>query len=141
MNNNYNLERFIEAQRRNYENALSEIKKGKKQSHWMWYIFPQVKGLGFTSTSNYYSIIDLNEADAYLQHEILGKRLIQICNELLLLKSNNAREIFGTPDDMKLKSSMTLFASLENADPVFETVLQKFFKGDKDQKTINIIGS
>ncbi len=136
-----NLQRFIDAQQRDYAIALREIKNGRKQSHWMWYIFPQVQGLGFSSTSKYYAIKDLNEATAYLKHDVLGTRLIEICNELLTLKINDAHKIFGSPDDMKLKSSMTLFAALQNTNPVFQSVLDKFFNGNKDSRTLEIIGN
>ncbi|MGN6266950.1 MAG: DUF1810 domain-containing protein [Ginsengibacter sp.] len=133
------LQRFIDAQRSDYETALSEIKRGRKQSHWMWYIFPQIQGLGFSATSKLYAIKNLKEAQAYLNHPLLGKRLKEITDALINLPSNNAHEIFGSPDDVKLKSSMTLFASLPGADPVFESALKKFFKGEKDAKTLSII--
>jgi uncharacterized protein (DUF1810 family) len=132
------LERFLEAQAETYPDALSEIKNGRKQSHWMWYIFPQVQGLGFSSTSKYYAIKDMDEASEFLKHPVLGSRLIDICNVLLQLPTNNANRIFGTPDDLKLRSSMTLFAAL-NESPVFEEVLQKYFNGVKDDKTLQII--
>jgi uncharacterized protein (DUF1810 family) len=134
-----NLERFIDAQGSSYPVALSEIKNGKKQSHWMWFIFPQVEGLGFSATSKYYAIKDIHEAGEFLKHPILGQRLIQISHELLNLESNDAHKIFGSPDDLKLKSSMTLFSLVHNADPVFQLVLDKFFKGSKDSKTLQII--
>jgi len=133
------LQRFIDAQQSDYETALSEIKKGRKQSHWMWYIFPQIQGLGFSATSKLYAIKNLHEAQEYLQHPLLGQRLKEITNALIDLPSNNAHEIFGSPDDVKLKSSMTLFASLPDADPVFESSLKKFFNGEKDVKTLSII--
>jgi uncharacterized protein (DUF1810 family) len=103
MNNTYNLERFIKAQEQDYPIALSEIKNGRKESHWMWYIFPQALGLGYTSTSIQYGIKDLDEAKAYLDNNILGKRLIEISNALLALPTNNAKEIFGGTDSMKLR--------------------------------------
>ncbi len=134
-----NLQQFVDAQERNYFAALSEIKNGKKQSHWMWYIFPQIDGLGFSETSKYYAIKNIHEAIEYSQHPILGKRLIEICNELLKLESNNAHAIFGRPDDLKLKSSMTLFSSLPNSNPIFDLILQKFFVGKKDTKTLQIL--
>ena len=133
------LQRFIDAQQSDYETALSEIKRGRKQSHWMWYIFPQIQGLGFSATSKLYAIRNLQEAQAYLNHPLLGKRLKEITDALINLPSNNAHEIFGSPDDVKLRSSMTLFASLPDADPVFESALKKFFKGEKDAKTLSII--
>jgi uncharacterized protein (DUF1810 family) len=136
---NDSLKRFIDAQEASYSNALSEIKNGRKRSHWMWYIFPQVKGLGFSETSRYYAIDNVDEATAFINHPILGRRLIDICRELLKLETDNANEIFGNPDDLKLKSSMTLFASLPGTDPVFQSVLDKFFQGVKDQRTLEII--
>jgi uncharacterized protein (DUF1810 family) len=139
MKNGNSLERFITAQETNYQIALSEIKHGKKKSHWMWYIFPQIQGLGFSELSKLYAIKNLDEAAAFLQHPVLGRRLIDICSELLLLKTNNANAIFGRPDDVKLKSSMTLFAAAKNADAVFQLVLDKFFNRTKDQATFRII--
>ena len=138
MSKENNLERFLSAQERSYETALAEIKSGRKQSHWMWYIFPQIQGLGFSETSKFYAIKDLEEAKEFLAHPVLGQRLIRICNELLKLHDNNANKIFGTPDDLKLKSSMTLFSSLD-ANPVFDLVLEKFFNGAKDARTLAII--
>jgi uncharacterized protein (DUF1810 family) len=134
-----NLKRFIDAQEADYKIALSEVKNGRKQSHWMWYIFPQIQGLGFSETSKLYAIKDINEAEEFLNHPVLGSRLVHICNELLKLKSNDANKIFGSPDDLKLKSSMTLFSSLHNSNPVFQLVLEKFFNGTKDNKTLRII--
>src|SRR3954465_8560152 len=93
-----NLQRFIDAQKADYQTALAEIKKGKKQSHWMWYIFPQIGGLGFSSTAKYYAIKDITEAEEFLHHPVLGARLIAICNELLNLGAPTATEIFGTAD-------------------------------------------
>ncbi len=133
------MKRFIDAQEADYKIALSEVKNGRKQSHWMWYIFPQIQGLGFSETSKLYAIKDINEAEEFLNHPVLGSRLVHICNELLKLKSNDANKIFGSPDDLKLKSSMTLFSSLHNSNPVFQLVLEKFFNGTKDNKTLRII--
>jgi len=138
MSSEYNLERFIDAQEASYEIALSEIKSGRKKSHWMWYIFPQVQGLGFSETSKFYAIKDIGEAKAFLEHPILGERLVRICNALLHIESDNAHNIFGSPDDLKLRSSMTLFSSL-NINPVLQKLLEKFFNGMKDDKTLQII--
>ncbi|MCW3080189.1 DUF1810 domain-containing protein [Segetibacter sp.] len=138
MTKEHNLQRFINAQKTDYQTALSEIKNGSKRSHWMWYIFPQIQGLGFSETSMFYALKNLAEAREFLTHPVLGNRLIEICNELLKLESNDAHSIFGSPDDLKLKSSMTLFASLET-NHVFEQVLDKFFDGTKDDKTLDII--
>jgi uncharacterized protein (DUF1810 family) len=140
MTNAHNLQRFLDAQESTYETALSEVENGRKQSHWMWYVFPQIQGLGFSETSKHFAIKDGAEAEAFLKHPVLGSRLVRICNALLKLPGNNATSIFGSLDDMKLQSSMTLFSSLPDADPVFQKVLEKFFKAAKDQKTLRIIG-
>jgi uncharacterized protein (DUF1810 family) len=139
MINPNSLKRFIDAQESDYQIALSEIKNGRKQSHWMWYIFPQIQGLGFSETSRFYAIKDIDEAEEFLKHSVLGSRLVHICNELLKLKGNDANKIFGSPDDLKLKSSMTLFSSLPDTDPVFQLVLDKFFNGTKDDTTLQMI--
>jgi uncharacterized protein (DUF1810 family) len=135
----YDLERFIRAQETDYRTALAEIRDGRKRSHWMWYIFPQIAGLGFSSTSKYYSLKNVEEAKAYLDDEILGKRLMEISGVLLNLESSDAAKIFGTPDDMKLRSSMTLFSRVKGADPVFQKVLDKFFGGLPDEKTMHLL--
>jgi uncharacterized protein (DUF1810 family) len=139
MADNNELIRFLNAQNQVYLKALSEIKKGKKDTHWMWYIFPQIKGLGSSETANYYAIKDLNEAAAYLQHPILSKHLVEISEEVLNLKGKTATQIFGTPDDMKLRSCMTLFANVENTNPVFQKVLEKFFNGLPDELTLQLL--
>ena len=133
------LKRFLEVQENDFEIALAEIRKGRKQSHWMWYIFPQIAGLGFSPTSKFYAIKDRGEAENYLVHPLLGKRLIEISNALLEVEGKTANQIFGSPDDMKLKSSMTLFGALENTNPVFQRVLDKYFEGMKDQRTLELI--
>lgn len=132
------LERFVKAQEESYKIALNEVKNGRKKSHWMWYIFPQIIGLGRSSTAQYYAIKSREEAENYLKHPILSKHLIEISEELLKLDSNNARKIFGSPDNMKLKSSMTLFLKI-SGDEVFKKVLDKFFNGDLDENTIEIL--
>lgn len=134
-----NLQRFIKAQEQDYDIALLEIKNGKKQSHWMWYIFPQIEGLGFSQTSRFYAIEDFNEANEFLMHPLLGKRIVEISNELLKANTNDAHKIFGSPDDLKLKSSMSLFSVLPNTNEVFQKVLDKFFGGDKDKATLKIL--
>lgn len=139
MSHESNLSRFLTAQKRDYAIALSEIKNGRKRSHWMWYIFPQIHGLGFSETSKFYAIKNIYEAEEFLNDPVLGKRLIEISNELLKLETKDARQIFGNPDDLKLRSSMTLFASLKNTDPVFQKVLDQFFDGKKDEKTLQIL--
>lgn len=133
------LERFEEAQKHDYNLALYEITQGKKESHWMWYIFPQIKGLGFSPTADFYAIEDLQEAEEYLNHPILSTRLHRLCEALLALRTNDAMEIFGYPDNLKLKSSMTLFYCVA-ADRIFLQVLEKFYEGKLDEKTLEIIG-
>lgn len=134
------LKRFIDAQANDYSRAFSEIQAGKKRTHWMWYIFPQLHGLGQSETAKFYAIKDLEEAEQFLNDKILGERLINISKELLKLKNTDANSIMGNPDDMKLKSSMTLFASLKNSNPVFKEVLDKFYNGKSDLKTQKILG-
>jgi len=133
------LERFISAQERDYARALDEITSGRKQSHWMWYIFPQIQGLGFSDTAKYYAIRDLKQASDYLAHPILGKRLIEISEKLLNHKGLSAHRIFGSPDDLKLCSCMSLFASVPGAPPIFNQVIDQFFSGEKDLKTKRIL--
>lgn len=140
MSNESSLERFVEAQETSYATALSEIKRGRKQTHWMWYIFPQLKGLGVSSTAQYYGLTDAAEAEQYSQHPVLGPRLLDISSALLELASSNATTIMGSPDDVKLKSSMTLFASLPGANPVFQRVLDKFYQGAQDPNTLRLLG-
>ena len=129
MNDTYNLERFITAQNFFYKKALEEVKNGKKYNHWMWFIFPQIEGLGMSSISKKYSIKNHQEAKEYLNHNILGKRLIKITNTLMKIENKSARNIFGYPDDLKLKSSMTLFKIISN-NKLFSDVLVKYFNGE-----------
>lgn len=139
---NYDLGRFKKAQERDYEVALSEIRAGEKQSHWMWYIFPQLAGLGFSEISEYYGIKGIEEARAYLADDELRSRLVEISAALLSIESNDATRVMGYPDDLKLKSSMTLFreaageGSAEGA--TFQAVLDKFFGGISDARTISM---
>ncbi|MHB8209661.1 DUF1810 domain-containing protein [Mucilaginibacter sp.] len=139
MGDDKNLDRFLKAQETDYAIALSEMKNGRKGSHWMWYIFPQIQGLGFSETSKYYALNNIAEAQSFLNYPVLGNRLVAICQALLDLQESNANEIFGSPDDVKLKSSMTLFAVLSKTDPVFQSVLDKFFNGEKDKATLQLI--
>lgn len=134
------LDRFIDAQDRDYAQALREIQNGKKQGHWIWYIFPQLKGLGYSETSKFYAINDVQEATDYLTHPVLGSRLIEISNALLATEGRSALQIMGRPDDAKLRSSMTLFGLVEDADPVFQAVLETFFNGRADRKTLMLTG-
>lgn len=135
---NIGLQRFLKAQERAYINALCEVRNGRKQTHWMWYIFPQIQGLGYSETTKYYAIRDLVEAREYLKHPVLGERLLRITAELLKLETSVA-QIFGSPDDLKLHSSMTLFAAVKDTSPLFGQVLDKFFNGRKDENTLNKI--
>ena len=135
----YDLNRFITAQERSYDAALSEIRSGRKRTHWMWYIFPQIDGLGRSSTAQYYAISDLQEAKEYYAHPVLGPRLVEISEALLSLDGDNATTVMGYPDDLKLKSSMTLFA-IASGNPVFTKVLDKYFDGRQDRWTIKILG-
>ena len=134
-----NLDRFVEAQEKVYAAALQEVKNGIKTSHWMWFIFPQISGLGRSDISKFYAIKDLEEAAQYLAHPLLGNRLIEISSQLLLLETNNAMEVFGSIDGQKLQSCMTLFSVLEPTDPVFKNILQKFFNGKNDTNTLTLL--
>lgn len=139
MESKYNLTRFLDAQNQVYLNALDEIRRGRKQSHWMWFVFPQLKGLGHSTTSEFYGITDLDEAESYLAHPVLGKHLVEISGQLLKIEGKTASEIFGSPDDMKLRSSMTLFSTAGNTHPVFKQVLEKYFSGIPDELTMKLL--
>ena len=139
--NGYDISRFIKAHEKSYENALREIKNGRKETHWMWYIFPQIQGLGFSETSAFYAIRNLEEARAYMAEEILRDHMLEICQALLAQEESDASKIFGFPDYMKLHSSMTLFSVSNPEYDVFRKVLEKFFDGEKDGKTIEIVGA
>lgn len=132
------LTKFITAQKEDFDIALTEIKNGRKESHWIWYIFPQIAGLGRSATSEYYAIQNLSEAKMYLENEYLRNNLLTICQALLDLKTDNAKEFLGWIDAMKLKSSMTLFTLAAPDEPVFKAVLDKFFHGELDKKTVEI---
>jgi len=129
----------LDAQQRDYAIALAEMKAGRKRSHWMWYIFPQVAGLGYSEIAHHYAIKNRDEAIAYFDHPVLGKRLVEISSVLLDLREHNASRVMGSPDDMKLRSSMTLFSLVPDTDPVFEAVLKKFFDGKKDPATLQLL--
>lgn len=136
----YDLERFVAAQRGTYARACEELRRGRKTGHWMWFIFPQIAGLGFSSMSQRYAIHSLDEARAYLNHSILGPRLREICGIVNLVGGNTAHDIFGSPDDMKLRSSMTLFARAAEDNAVFLEVLRKYFGGVEDKQTVELMG-
>ena len=133
------LTRFLKAQEYDYAQALREIQSGRKRSHWMWYIFPQIQGLGFSSTAQYYAIRDLDEAREYLAHPVLGARLKEISSALLELEGLSAHEIFGYPDDLKLRSSMTLFRLADLDCDIFEKVIEKYYDGIPDARTVDIV--
>ena len=134
------LDRFLDAQRGDYAAALAEVRRGRKNSHWMWYIFPQIAGLGQSSTARYYSIRDLEEAREYYAHPVLGQRLREISGALLELRGSDPVAVFGGIDSMKLKSSMTLFAMAAPDDPIFQQVLDKYYGGEQDALTLRILG-
>lgn len=134
------LDRFLEAQRGDYAAALAEVRRGRKTSHWMWYIFPQIAGLGQSSTARYYSIRDLEEAREYYAHPVLGQRLREITSVLLALRGSDPVAMFGGIDSMKLKSSMTLFTAVAPDDPLFRQVLDKYYGGEQDSLTLRLLG-
>ena len=136
----YDLTRFIKAQELNYQQALEEIRSGKKQSHWIWYIFPQLKGLGKSEYSEYYGIENSYEALEYIKNPYLNGHLREICEALLNLDSLSVREIMGRPDDIKLRSCMTLFAVVSEENQIFLDVLDRYFDGRKDGRTLRMLG-
>lgn len=137
----FDLNRFVEAQQTIYESVLRELRNGRKRSHWMWFVFPQIDGLAHSSTSKFYAVKSREEALAYLNHPVLGKRLNECAEAVLALEGRSASEIFGYPDDLKLKSSLTLFASVSDAQSVFALLLDKYFAGERDLRTLKILES
>ncbi len=135
----HDLNRFVEAQRSRYERALAELRGGRKRTHWMWYVFPQLAGLGRSETSRQYAIADLDEAKTYLEHPVLGPRLVECAAAVLEVDGRSAYEIFGSPDDLKLHSSATLFAQVSPPDSVFSRLLAKYFGGQEDQQTLRLL--
>lgn len=133
------LEEFVAVQEDHYDRALAEISHGKKSSHWMWFIFPQIRGLGHSPMSIRYSIENVAEAEIYLAHPVLGPRLVEISQQLLEIGGKSAHDIFGSPDDMKLSSCMTLFSLIEGAPDIFQQVLNKYFNGRPDVRTLTLI--
>ena len=140
MSDQYDLDRFVRAQAQTYASALSELEHGRKHSHWMWWIFPQIDGLGSSPTSRAYSIKSENEARAYLGHPTLGPRLIECAEAVLAVDGKSATAILGSPDDMKLKSSATLFDYISAPGSVFERILDKFYDGERDAATLQLLG-
>jgi uncharacterized protein (DUF1810 family) len=136
----FHLRRFVSAQQPTYTQALSELRAGRKRSHWMWFVFPQLDGLAFSPTSKLYSIKSFEEAEAYLAHPVLGPRLLECAEAVLQVEGRTAHDIFGSPDDLKLKSSATLFAAVSPSGSVFERLLGKYFDGARDHKTLRLLG-
>jgi uncharacterized protein (DUF1810 family) len=136
----YDLARFVQAQEGSYEQAMAELRNGRKRSHWMWYVFPQFDGLGVSATSRRYAIRSRAEAEAYLHHPVLGPRLLESARAALAAEGRSAFEVFGSPDDMKLRSCATLFASVSPPGSVFEQVLDRYFGGTPDENTRRLLG-
>lgn len=137
MDDPYGLRRFVEAQASLYAQVCEELREGQKKSHWIWFIFPQIAGLGASATAQRFAISSLAEARAYLAHPILGPRLIECTNLVNRIEGRNARQIFGTPDDLKFRSSMTLFAEAASDKAVFEEALGKYYGGEADRLTLD----
>ena len=133
------LQRFIDAQENVYSQVVTELREGEKRSHWMWFIFPQILGLGKSETARFYAIVDLREARAYVEHPLLGQRLRECAQLMVNVNNKTAGQILGFPDDLKLRSSMTLFSMVSDA-PVFQWVLDKYFDGETDDQTLRRIG-
>jgi uncharacterized protein (DUF1810 family) len=138
-NDPFNLSRFLEVQAADYEQALSEIKAGRKRSHWMWYIFPQIDGLAFSSMSRQYSIKSIEEAQAYVNHPILGTRLLDCAKAVVDIEGRSIEEILGSPDDLKLRSCATLFAFVSASGSVFDQILEKYYGGVRDDRTLQLL--
>ena len=139
MNDDFNLQRFIDAQNGIYETALAELTGGSKRNHWMWYIFPQLRGLGLSPTAQFYGIASLDEARAYLAHPVLGPRLRECTRLLLQVKGRTIHEIFGSPDDFKFRSCMTLFGFAAPDEDAFAQALDKHFGGEPDPRTLDLL--
>ena len=138
-NDQFDLTRFVSAQEMVYARVLFELRNGRKRTHWMWFIFPQIDGLGNSSTTKRYAIKSIEEAQEYLNHPILGKRLNECAALVLAIEKRSISEIFGHPDDMKLKSSMTLFENVAGSDSIFSSILDKYFNGARDSGTLNLL--
>jgi uncharacterized protein (DUF1810 family) len=135
----HNLNRFLKAQESVYERALAELKSGRKRTHWMWYIFPQIDGLGYSPTAKHYSIKSIGEVRQYLDHPVLGKRLVECTEAVLAVKGGALSEIFGYPDDLKFKSSMTLFEKIAGPGAVFSSALDRYCNGERDAATLRLL--
>lgn len=135
----YDLQRFVDAQDPVWSAVRSELKEGRKRTHWMWFVFPQLAGLGLSATAQHYALADLTEAQLYVEHEVLGPRLHQAAALVEKVEGRSVAEIFGYPDDLKLHSSITLFAEAAPTDPIFGKILQKYFGGKPDEKTLDLL--
>lgn len=138
-NDPFDLNRFLKAQESAYEHVLSEIKSGQKRTHWMWYIFPQIDGLAFSSMSKQYAIKSTEEAQAYLNHLVLGARLLECAQAVVDVEGRSAAKIFGSPDDLKLRSCATLFASVSPSGSVFDRILEKYYHNVRDDGTLHLL--
>jgi|SRR5690606_4252270 uncharacterized protein (DUF1810 family) len=139
MGDHFDLDRFVRAQDSVYPQALAELRHGRKRSHWMWFIFPQAAGLGRSPTAQFYALSSLAEAKAYLDHPLLGVRLRECTGLVLALEGRSAHEVFGSPDDLKFRSSMTLFAKAAEQNSPFQTALDRYFDGAADRRTLDIL--
>lgn len=139
MENPFDLDRFLAAQEPVYQTALQEIAAGEKASHWMWFVFPQLRGLGRSSTAAFYGLASEAEALAYWRHPVLGRRLAECCAALLRIEGRSALDVLGSPDDLKLKSCMTLFERVAPEAPVFAQVLERYFGGERDRRTLELL--
>ena len=135
----YDLDRFVVAQEGVYERVLEELRSGQKRSHWMWFVFPQIAGLGSSPTSLHFAIKNLREAQAYARHPLLGRRLIECVRAVDAVQGRSARRIFGTPDDLKFRSSMTLFEQVGESPDVFAVALEKYYGGERDARTLELL--
>jgi len=136
----FDLDRFVRAQEGTYERALAEVRAGRKRTHWMWFVFPQLDGLGSSPTARHYAIKSLAEARAYLAHPVLGPRLVECAEAVVGVEGRSAHDIFGSPDDLKLRSCATLFACVAPPGSVFDRLLAKYYSGERDDRTLQLLG-
>lgn len=135
----FDLSRFVQAQEEDYDEALAELRNGQKRTHWIWYIFPQLDGLGFSSNARFYAIKSLEEARAYMAHPVLGPRLLECAGAVMNIENRTAQQIMGSPDDLKLRSCATLFERASPPGSVFERLLEKYYAGGRDDKTLDLL--
>ncbi len=140
MDDPHDLHRFVAAQSGVYETALEELRRGRKRTHWMWFVFPQLAGLGSSPMAQRYAISGLAEAEAYLRHPLLGPRLVECAQALLAIEGRSAREVLGSPDDLKLRSCATLFALVAPGGSPYERLLEKYYAGERDAATLRLSG-